>query len=316
MRAVRVTCSALAGSLVAVMSEAATGSQGAARSAAPGLVSEPTTRKMVRYCPGEAVALRDGLGAIGVLDPSRVRLTRLRQTVGLAARLHEAETHQKGFRACVPWLVTLTYRPSVEWRPEHVSRAIECARQWAKSNGHGRLRYTWVAELQERGAVHYHLCVWLPPGVRMPKWDVRVSRLGSAWWPHGMTNRKIARHAVAYLCKYMSKGSDYTAFPKGARIYGVGGLSKEGKGAARWQKYPSFVQSRASIHDHWRRATGGGWSSPDGEWFCSEFQRVHVAGLPALIRVADHGRPFPADGPRSWVSDRPKGFLSSAQVVH
>ena len=144
---------------------------------------------------GRAEELRDSLGAF-VVDPQASRLARLRRAVGFAARAHGVS--EKGHRSDIPWMVTLTYAgDNRDWKPEHITKALDCFRLWCKRRGIA-CRYVWVAELQQRGVIHYHVCAWLPRWHRMPKWDVRTSshRLSRRWWPHGMTNRVIARHAV------------------------------------------------------------------------------------------------------------------------
>lgn len=249
--------------------------------------------------------MREALGLL-VPNPELTRLAKLRRSIGFAARSHAVS--DRGHRSDVPWMVTLTYRgTNDDWRPDHLTRAIDCYRFWCKQKGFA-CRYVWVAELQQRGVIHYHLCCWLPRGVRMPKWDVRRSghRLARRWWPHGMTNRKVARKAVPYLLKYMSKGTEasFGSFPKGARLYGVGGLEHALRRARRWLGLPAFVQARSSLHDDWRRAPGGGWSDPDGVLWPSEWRRVWSGDCWGLERVADHGRPFDASGPFSWLTDR------------
>lgn len=267
---------------------------------AAGLVSVPTTPR--RGAAVEAVALREALGVF-VPDVQASRLARLRRSIGFAARAHAVS--ERGRRNDVPWMVTLTYAgTNDDWGPEHLTRAIDCFRFWCKAKGFA-CRYVWVAELQQRGVIHYHLCCWLPKGVRMPKWDVRTShhRLSRRWWPHGMTNRKVARHAVAYLMKYMSKGSAGTlgSFPKGARVYGVGGLEVALRRARRWLGLPGFIQARADCSERWERAQGGGWIDPGGVIWPSEYRRVYAGDAWGLERVCDHGRPFDAAGPFSWV---------------
>ncbi|WP_395703037.1 hypothetical protein [Aquabacterium sp.] len=125
-----------------------------------------------------------------------------------------------------------------------------------------------------------------------------------------MSNRVVARNAVPYLMKYMSKGSAGTlgSFPKGARIYGVGGLEHSLRRARRWLGLPAFVQARSSLHDPWRRAQGGGWVDGEGELWPSEWRRCWAGDRWGLERVADHGRPFDASGPFSWLSDRAKAL--------
>lgn len=258
-----------------------------ASEASAGLVSVPTTPTRVA---AEGAALRAALGAF-VADHRAGMLARLRRAVGFAARAHAVS--EKGSRSGVPWMVTLTYRDGSQWRADHVSRFIDAMRVWCKRAGFA-CRYVWVAELQKRGAVHYHVVAWLPRGVRPPKPDAR------GWWSHGMTQRIRCRHAVGYVMSYLKKGSHEGEFPKGSRRYGVGGLDHSLRRARRWLGLPSFVRARSSIADNWRRALGGGWIDPAGVHWPSEFRRTFVGDAWALVRVADHGRPFEADGPFNW----------------
>lgn len=288
---------------------AAVASHAAARSAA-GLVSVPTTptRAANVRVMAESDLLREHLDAF-VPDVEQTRLARLRRSVGFAARCHAVS--ERGHRNDVPWMVTLTYAAVDGWKPDDITKALECYRQWCKRKGFA-CRYVWVAELQQRGAIHYHICCWLPKGQRMPKWDVRTSshRLARRWWPHGMTNRKVARNAVPYLMKYMSKGSAdvLKGFPRGARIYGVGGLEHALRRARRWLGLPAFVQGNSSIFDGWKRAEGGGWRAPSGDLVESEFRRTWVGDRYALCRVARHDRAIEANGPFCWLSDRDTAF--------
>lgn len=268
-----------------------------ARSA--GLVSVPTSdpRRSAALAADGRAALVEHLDAFKV-DRDQRRLACLRRSIGFSARAHAVS--EKGHRSDVPWMVTLTYAgTNADWDPRHISAALHGARQWAKRSGFA-LRYVWVAELQKRGVIHYHLCVWLPRGVRMPKWDAR------GWWVHGMSNRVVARNAVPYLLKYMSKGTDVSAgtFPRGARLYGVGGLEKSLQRARRWLNLPRFVQCNSDTSDRWVRAEGGGWTAPDGSHWASEFKRVLVCGMECLQRIGTHLRAIEADGPFSWLKPR------------
>jgi hypothetical protein len=44
----------------------------------------------------------------------------------------------------------------VGFAPRHVSELIKRTRQWLERRGHS-LHCVWVAELQKRGALHYHV---------------------------------------------------------------------------------------------------------------------------------------------------------------
>lgn len=267
-----------------------------AKRSAPGLVSVPTsdTRSVCRFrSSGLADAARtvvaDVLGTFAI-DADAGRIAKLRQAVGFTARVHC--TALPASWRCV--MLTLTYAgDNSSWSPLHVSELLKRIRQWL-----GRrdvpFRYAWVAELQKRGVIHYHVATWLPPDVDLPMPD----RCG--WWPHGMTRIETARAAVPYLMKYLSKGnkaSDHK-LPGGARAYGVGGLGVFMRLARRWLSLPGFIKARADVQEsaEWRRVPGGGWTDGDGVVWASEFERVSVGGVWMLRRVVDHGRPEIAPG--------------------
>lgn len=261
-----------------------------ASEARPGLVSVPTSQKPFEVLAASD-ALREELGGFVPSEKLR-RIACLRRAVGFAARAH---SHPRpGLPPDKVVMLTATYRTAEDWRPKHVAALLDHVRHWSKVRSI-QFRYVWVAELQQRGAVHYHVAIWLPIGEKLPFADAQ------GWWPHGMTNTEEARAAVPYLMKYLSKGSSIMRLPHRARMYGVGGLSPELKLAARWLRHPSFVQARADIFDDWRRAPGGGWHAPSGSHFSSEFQRVWLGDAYGLLRVENHGRPFEAAGPFTWL---------------
>lgn len=192
-------------------------------------------------------------------DKSECRLRRwkrLKSSVWQAAALHQI--HQAGHRPSVPWFVTLTYRPGYEWAPHHVADALEAFRRWCKRKS-VPCRYVWVAELQQRGAVHYHLLVWLPVGVRMPHWDrtTRASRREVApFWVMGMSNTQPAKAGVGYLMKYISKLGKYHEFPPGCRTYGAGGLDHDGRQIRAWYRLPMWAKCLVGV-GQFSRCPGG-----------------------------------------------------------
>jgi hypothetical protein len=265
-----------------------------------GLVSDPTSHKRIERdsaVPPQCASakLRAELDAFE-LDPDSRRIAMLRRAVGFAARCHLVSSRGQSTDECV--MVTLTYAGTNEaWDAGHIRAFMTHVREWYRRRDIP-CRYVWVAELQQRGVIHYHAALWVPQGVRMPKPDE------CGWWPHGMTRIEVARCAVSYLMKYLSKCDDGRGrLPKGARSYGVGGLEAEARASARWLRYPAFIQARAAITDRWTRVKGGGWASPVGEWFASEFERVRVGVSWCLRRVCDHGRPFEAHGPFMWLRE-------------
>lgn len=281
-----------------------------------GLVSVPTTRKRGRHqatvpfrvrCDAQAVrGACDGF----TLDKAQRRLSMLRMHVGVSARAHLAEAPRAGWEVL---MVTLTYRPGESWEAGHMADFMAHVRKWHKRN-HLKARYVWVAEIQDgkrrtdgqgRGAIHYHVGLWVPQGTRLPMPDKQ------GWWPHGSTRIEVAKGAVQYLLHYLKKGDtkNYGQMPKGARIYGVGGLGTAMRRARRWLGLPSFVQANSSVNDEWRRAVGGGWKSPTGEHFSSEFARVWLGDTWGLQRIAAHPRSIEAAGPFSWINDGPRALV-------
>lgn len=261
-------------------------------------VKERSKRRQVAIAACVAAKVDTGFGvgrSVMVNDPTALRLRKLRANVGVAARA--CMVSEKGFRARVCKMVTLTIRKVEDWHPSMVRDYLRRLRAWMKRHHGCGLRYVWVAELQKRGAVHYHIAVFVKHGQRFPTPDK------SGMWPHGWSNVMDARDAVGYLMAYMKKGSamNQFAFPPGCRIYGTGGQDEALKAARRWLSWPGFVQSRAAAGDRWERAPGGGWLDPDGVVWDSEYRICGVAGCWGVRRVADHGRPMQVDGPFSWL---------------
>lgn len=221
---------------------------------------------------GQREALGGGLGA--GLVPSKTtrdsalisfapnivaerRIARLKRSVWASGHLHGIA--DKGHRPARCWFVTLTYAAIVGWKANHIAKALDCYRKWCESIGVA-CRYTWVAELQQRGAVHYHLLAWLPDGIRMPQWDrpyaLASGRKREAMWQHGMTNTEIARAGVGYLMKYLSKLGEFHRFPKGLRLYGIGGLEHQAKAVRRWFNLPEWAKRLHGVGELVRHKAG------------------------------------------------------------
>lgn len=215
------------------------------------------------------------------------RIKSLRRNVWAAGKLH-ANNAAKGDRC---WFVTLTYRGVSDWSPRHISEAIRSFRHWCKKRGLVP-RYVWVAELQQRGAMHYHLAVWLPAGVSCPMWD-KGGRNYAPFWPHGMTNRQIARNAVGYLMKYMSKVGIHHEYPKHARIHGCGGLAPSDRATKAFFNFPVWLRQVVGVGESTVRS-GRRVVRETGEILRSPFELVRKRGGMYLRAV----REIPA----IWVS--------------
>jgi hypothetical protein len=184
------------------------------------------------------------------IDPFLTRLRRMARSVLTAARMHEVELrHQRA----KPVMLTLTYREVGGWHKRHISELLRHLRNWVRRRGH-RLRYVWVAELQQRGALHYHVLLWLPRGLTLPKPDKQ------GWWTHGSTRIEWARKPAGYLAKYASKLDSKVGigFPPGARLHGKGGLEEFGRSVAQWFNLPAWAREVCDLAGRAVRIKGVG----------------------------------------------------------
>lgn len=187
------------------------------------------------------------------VDREANRVKRLQRSVLTAARLHVQQRPR--------WkvaMITLTYRPDVSWEAGQVSHLVRHIRQYLARRGIS-MRFVWVQEFTKKGRPHYHMLLWLPLGITLPKPDKR------GWWPCGMTKIEWARNAVGYIAKYASKGDSLALPAKGARMHGNGGLDGDALLEQRWWKLPTWLRDDVNLQDRVRRAapgSGGGFINP------------------------------------------------------
>lgn len=177
-----------------------------------------------------------------LVDPKALRPAKLRKTVALVASETEAavceEERYMGRPMYRRLFCTLTYAENTRGKAGDVSRFLDCLQAWARRSG-VRVPYEWVGELQERGALHYHLLIWLPKHLLLPMFDWR------GWWRHGSTKIERAKNPVAYLAKYASKFKDSVKrFRKGTRLYGWGGLSPVARENVRRARMTRWMRRR------------------------------------------------------------------------
>lgn len=228
---------------------------------------------LVPYTTSQTVPSEGQISAMVMVSHAHSRLSRLKHHVRTAGRL-VAETMSRSGRKWRALFVTLTYRPGVEWSPRHVSQFIDAAGKWSRRRGF-KLGYLWVAEMQQRGAVHYHAVVWVLSRYRMPAPDKK------GWWPHGTTNvQPVKRNAIGYLMKYVSKGcgGEGPGLPSGCRVCGSGGLDSMARDEFHYWRLPRYVREHVQIGERCARADGGGWVSREsGEVWRSEWGLFGIA---------------------------------------
>ena len=231
--------------------------------------------------PGLVSSQTSGTPCAEVLRVDREvsRLRRLRSSVLTAARLHVQQRPR--WRVA---MLTLTYADARGWRPDQISVLVRHVRNWLKRRKVA-LRYVWVQEFCKKDArPHYHMLVWLPLGLTLPKPDKQ------GWWRQGTTRREWARNAVGYIAKYASKGDSLAQPAKGARMHGNGGLTEDALLEQRWWKLPTWIRSGVEPSDRVRRApcgTGGGFVHPDtGEVYRSPWGVFFKGGYVWIYRKA------------------------------
>lgn len=184
-----------------------------------------------------------------VVDKEKSRLKRLKCSVLTAARLHQQSRPR--------WkvaMITPTYAPESQWAARDITQLVKHIRGWL-ARRRIELRYVWVMEYTKKGKPHYHMLLWLPLGITLPKPDKR------GWWRKGWTKIEWARNAVGYIAKYASKGSELVQYVPGARHHGNGGMEGEQLLEQRWWKLPGWLRENALIEDCWKRRMGGGFLS-------------------------------------------------------
>lgn len=147
-------------------------------------------------------------------------------------------------------MITLTYREDGMWQEGHVRELLkhyrEYFRRYAKGQGIPEFHYVWVMELTQIGRPHYHVVMWMPKGVKPPLPD------DQGWWPHGKTQAIYAHSPVGYLAKYTSKHETKSGrhLPKGARLWGYGGLKMVERGPVAYALAPRWVKKFAHHESH------------------------------------------------------------------
>lgn len=158
------------------------------------------------------VRIADGLdGSVGVeVDP---RLPRLRhckdRLIAWAATVA---------RLSCPYrlvMLTLTYRDGGDWTGDDIRVVMKSYKGVLRD---GLITYAWVAELQGRGDIHYHVMLAVRLGTDVPRPDE------SGLWTHG-SSRRETWHNLTYLMEYAGKleqkGLGEWAYPLGCRVVGL-----------------------------------------------------------------------------------------------
>ena len=190
------------------------------------------------------------------VDSRMVRIRRCQKRVHAWAGALDEIIKQVGVNYRM-MMVRLSYAPGYDWKPLHISHLITKIHYELCSS---LIAYAWVAELQERGAVHYHLLMIVKRGTDIPYFD------DAAWWIYGSTHHSTARSPF-YIVSYTAKENyqKFGTFPKGLRMFAIwiapGLISSSARRLLRLTSLPNWVATIARAVDDFTalRHLGGGW---------------------------------------------------------
>jgi hypothetical protein len=146
-----------------------------------------------------------------VLDVFKVRYNRMRKRIADWVETVKSLSEYKFI------MITLTYAPAYDWEANHIREFMLTLK---KLLGKKLLAYAWVAEMQKRGVVHYHVMLVVPDGLIIGE-DLPYPD-DAGLWRYGLTRVEVARSPF-YLVKYLGKEhqKDFSKFPKGIRAFSV-----------------------------------------------------------------------------------------------
>jgi hypothetical protein len=216
------------------------------------------------------------------VDPAESRLYKLRRKIFAWAELFDQVRKD---RAVSFVFQGVTYRPGEDWKPNDIRDYILGVKDLVGRDG--VMGYSWVGEMQARGVPHYHLLWAVDPAVYLPFPDK------SGLWAHGSSKVSSREHMQGkpfYLCKYLSKLNQKTAFPKGFRLFGVnvrrGLVSDLDLWHFRMTNYPKWLYYYMLGNGFQgvtpKRVPGGGWEV-DGKYGVVVYSDWLIEGMPALI---------------------------------
>lgn len=212
---------------------------------------------------GDCIITRNRFtGEYMIVNNKEARLSKMRKRVCAWAEVIKPIIDKNS--GCQMLMIGLTYRPGEEWKANDIREFIISFKK--KVGVKNIIAMARVGELQERGAVHYHIVVVVKRGIRIPKPDK------SGLWRHGSSRVEVARSPF-YLVSYTKKSYQKEGeFPKGLRMYDVWinpeYISFLEKWHFRLSTLPGWLKTEVikdvdNIGSKWKRLVGGGWSFAD-----------------------------------------------------
>lgn len=186
------------------------------------------------------------------ITPTHMRYSRMRKGISHGVQIANAQYARRD-AVYDQWLITLTYRDKYGWQARNISQFNKLLRSWASRRGI-RIIGFWVMELQQRGAPHYHILLFIPTEYTPPRPDYNRR------WVHGYSRQRRVTDGMPYLLKSVSKiRSGRHAMPRNARLFGIFGLNADGRNRLRHARLPEWLQTLAEVDDRIVRQGDGFW---------------------------------------------------------
>jgi hypothetical protein len=205
-------------------------------------------------------------GEIIELEKTELRLSRERKRI-----FSWSEALKPLFDKYEILMIGLTYRPGEKWEKNDIRSYMLSLRKFL---GTFLYAYAWVAELQERKAVHFHIMIAVKKGIKIPLPDK------SGMWKKGSSNVTKVKSPF-YLVSYMKKAYQKEGiFPKGLRLFAVwiskAVISELELWKFRLSTLPEWMRGIVNSWpekegERWERAPGGGYNF-SGEFYESPFK--------------------------------------------
>lgn len=215
-----------------------------------GLVAAlPSSGRLGR--PPELVKKITTSGASVAITPTKKRRTAARRKFRPVLRAQRRMARAHNLYAVS---ITLTYVDDRTHQSKDLSALMQAIRAYVRRRVPGvPVSYLWTLDRGDGGVLHYHLLIWLPRDVSLPP-----DRLEKWWTPgRGSTWRARTKKPSCWV-RYITKPTA-ARFPKGARLYGYGGLDDAGRLSVQRAGWPRWLQRLIPAGEHAKRLSGAGW---------------------------------------------------------
>ena len=182
------------------------------------------------------------------VDLVRLRLVTLRRRIFAWSRVIEPITQLRGVKMAMYRLSYDTEGTLVHASHWEAGDIREFMMRLRARMGKRLLAYAWVAELQVRGVMHYHVCMVYRGYAPMPDRSYHSKDGRNHWrsfkrmWEHGNSHTDFEVRSPYYMASYCKKAyqKDYLHFPMGAHAWAVWVSDAVLKASLQWESLEDY----------------------------------------------------------------------------